>query len=151
MRLKSDSGTYVKGENEGVVYLVLYVDNLFLGKEIQRIKEVKRELNKEFKTKDLGEARFLLGIEIKRQKNGDVREKYANDALAGFGMGNSNPLTTPPGVGMKLDSSQQPSTDVEKEEMKKYPYEVVIGSVICIARCTRPHLAEAMSEPSKFR
>ena len=50
MRLRSDVGIYVKGEDERFVYLALYVDDLFLvGREIQRIKEVKRELNRGFK------------------------------------------------------------------------------------------------------
>ena len=154
VRLKSDVGIYVKGEGDGAVYLALYVDDLFLvGREIRRIKEVKRELNKEFKMKDLGEARFLLGIETRRQENGGVlliQEKYANDVVGRFGMGNCNPVTTPLGVGIKLDTSQQPSADVEKEEMAKYPYRSVIGSVMYLARCTRPDLAEAVSELSKF-
>ena len=38
---------------------------------------------------DSSEARLLLGIEIRRQKNGDVflvQEKYARDVLSRFNM-----------------------------------------------------------------
>jgi len=72
-RLKSDVGIYVKGKGEEAVYIALYVDDLFmLGIKLVKIEVVKRGLGKEFKMKDLGEAKFLLGIEIRRRDNGDV-------------------------------------------------------------------------------
>ena len=72
-RLKSDVGIYVKGKGEEVVYIALYVDDLFmLGMKLVNIEVVKRGLGKEFKMKDLREAKFLLGIEIRRRENGDV-------------------------------------------------------------------------------
>ena len=83
VRLKSDVGIYVKGKGEEAVYIALYVDNLFMvGMKLGNIDVVKQGLGKEFKMKDLGEARLLLGIEIRRQENGDaflVQEKYARD------------------------------------------------------------------------
>ena len=45
--------------------IALYVDDLFLvGELLGEIEKVKAGLSTEFKMKDLGEARFLLGIEI---------------------------------------------------------------------------------------
>ena len=68
MRLKSDVGIYVKGEGEEAVYIALYVDDLFMvGMKLANIEVVKQGLGREFKMKDLREARFLLGIEIRRQ------------------------------------------------------------------------------------
>ena len=56
-----------------IVYIALYVNDLFLvGKSLSEIMEVKGGLHKEFKMKDLGEAKFLLGVEIRRRKNGNV-------------------------------------------------------------------------------
>ena len=72
-RLRSDFGIYVKGEWKHAVYIASYVDYLFLaGRKLSNIEVVKRGLCEEFKMKYLGEAKFLLGIEIKRQKNGEV-------------------------------------------------------------------------------
>ena len=49
----------------------LYVDDLFIvGMKLINIESVKKGLCAEFKMKDLGEVKFLLGIEIKRQENG---------------------------------------------------------------------------------
>ena len=68
--------------------------------------------------KDLVEARFLLGIEIRRHKNGDVllvQEKYARDVISRFNMEGCKPVSTPLELGSHLDSSQQPISDVNKE------------------------------------
>lgn len=55
------------------MYIASYVDDLFLmERSLERIKKVKRGLLAEFNMKDLGEAKLLLGIEIRRHKNGDV-------------------------------------------------------------------------------
>ena len=73
---------------------------------LEEIKKVKAGLSTEFKMKDLGEARFLLGIEIRRQANGDillVQEKYAGDVVKHFNMEGSNPVSTPMELGTHLD------------------------------------------------
>ena len=154
VRLKSDVGIYVKGEGEGAVYIALYVDDLFMvGMQPKNIEVVKQGLGKEFKMKDLGEARFLLGIEIRRQKNGDVflvQEKYARDVLSRFNMEGCKSVSTPLELGTHLDSSQQPTSDVDKEQMVGIPYRSAIGSLMYLATCTRPDISAAVSELSKF-
>ena len=153
-RLKSDFGIYVKGEGDDAVYIALYVDDLFMvGKMLGRIREVKDGLSSQFKMKDLGEAKFLLGIEIRRQSNGDVllvQERYARDVVKRFNMEGCKSVSTPLELGHQLDSSQQPTSDEEKGEMESIPYRSAIGSLMYLATCTRPDLAAAVSELSKF-
>ena len=61
--LKSDVGIYMKGSGEDAVYIALYVDDLFMvGLKLVNIEVVKEGLRREFKMRDLGEARFLLVI-----------------------------------------------------------------------------------------
>ena len=154
VRLKSDVGIYVKGEGEEAVYIALYVDDLFMvGMKLTNIEVVKQGLGKEFKMKDLGEARFLLGIEIRRQKNGDVflvQEKYARDVLSRFNMEGCKSVSTPLELGSHLDSSQQPTSDIEVEQMINIPYRSAIGSLMYLSTCTRPDISAAVSELSKF-
>ena len=154
VRLKSDFGIYVKGEGENMVYIALYVDDLFLvGRVLERIKEVKDGLHGEFKMKDLGEAKFLLGIEIRRQDNGDVflvQERYARNVVKRFNMEGCKSVSTPLELGSHLDMSQQPSTEEEKAAMATVPFRSAIGSLMYLATCTRPDLAAAVSELSKF-
>ena len=154
VRLKSDVGIYVKGKGEEAVYIALYVDDLFMvGMKLANIEVVKQGLGKEFKMKDLGVARFLLGIEIRRQENGDiflVQEKYARDVISRFNMKGCKPVSTPLELGTHLDSSQQPISDVDKEQMCSIPYRSAIGSLMYLSTCTRPDISAAVSELSKF-
>ena len=105
-------GVYVKGEGDDAVYLALYVDDLLMvGIRMESIDVVKRRLGEEFKMKDLGEARFLLGMEIRRQENGYVllvQERYARDVISRFNMQGCKPVSTPLDLGCQLDSSRQP-------------------------------------------
>ena len=112
--MRPDFGIHIKGEGEDLVYIALHVDDLFLvGRKQGNIEEVKRGLHEEFKMKDLGEAKFLLGIEIRRQKNGDVflvQERYARDVIGRFNMEGCKPVSMPLDLGCHLDtlSSQSP-------------------------------------------
>ena len=48
-----------------VVFLVLYVDDILLiGNDVGRLTEVKLWFVKQFDMKDLGEATYVLGIQI---------------------------------------------------------------------------------------
>lgn len=74
--------------------------------------------------KDLGEAKFLLGIEIRRQVNGDVfliQKRYARDVVKRFNMEGCKYLSTPLELRSQLDTSQQPVNDEEKSEMIDIP------------------------------
>ena len=138
----------MKGEGDDAVYIALYVDDFFLvGKKLGRLREVKDGLSSQFKMKDLGEARFLLGIEIRRQPNGDiflVQERYARDVVKQFNMEGCKSVSTPLELGHQLDSSQQPASDEEKKEMENIPYRSAIGSFMYLGTCTRPDLAAAV-------
>ena len=103
--------------------------------------------------KDLGEAKILLGIEIRRQPNGDVflvQERYARDVVKRFNMEGCKSVSTPLELGNQVYSSQQPAGDEEKGEMENIPYRSAIGSLMYLATCTRPDLVAAVSELSKF-
>ncbi|GJX15405.1 retrotransposon protein, putative, ty1-copia subclass [Tanacetum coccineum] len=53
-----------------VVFLILYVDDiLIMGNNIPRLKEVKDYIGKCFSMKDLGEAAYILGIKIYRDRS----------------------------------------------------------------------------------
>ena len=144
----------MKGDGDSAIFIALYVDDLFLvGEMLEEIKKVKAGMSTKFKMKDLGEARFLLGIEIRRQANGDillVQEKYARDVVKRFNMEGSKPVSIPMELRTHLDISQQPVTDEERSEMVNVPYKSAIGTLMYLATCTRPDLSASVSELSKF-
>ena len=60
---------YKKVSGSSVTFLVLYVDDiLIIGNDIGMLNDVKSYLNKCFSMKDLGEAAYILGIKIYRDR-----------------------------------------------------------------------------------
>ena len=68
--LSIDEPCVYKLIHEGkVVFLVLYVDDILLmGNDVGKLSEVKVWLAKQFDMKDLGEAAYILGIQIFRDR-----------------------------------------------------------------------------------
>ena len=53
-----------------VAFLILYVDDILLiGNDIEFLSSIKGYLNKNFSMKDLGEATYILGIKIYRDRS----------------------------------------------------------------------------------
>jgi ATP-binding cassette subfamily B (MDR/TAP) protein 1 len=51
------------------IILLLYVDDiLIVGKNISKIARLKKELRKSFTMKDLGPAKYILGMRIERDR-----------------------------------------------------------------------------------
>nr|GEX23515.1 retrovirus-related Pol polyprotein from transposon TNT 1-94 [Tanacetum cinerariifolium] len=72
---------YQKASGSNVIFLILYVDDIILmGNHIPSLQEVKTNLGKCFSVKDLGEAAFILGINIYRDRS-RRDEAYAKCSL----------------------------------------------------------------------
>lgn len=66
----ADQCVYVKGKNGNYVYVSLYVDDMIIAaKTSKEIEDVKAALKNSFKIEELGEAKFILGIEIDHDRN----------------------------------------------------------------------------------
>jgi len=62
---------YNKLPSGDCIYLLLYVDDMLITfKSRSAIDKLKKDLSSEFKIKDLGEAKKVLGIEIERDRKG---------------------------------------------------------------------------------
>ena len=60
---------YKKVSGSSVAFLILYVDDILLiGNDIEFLDSIKGYLNKSFSVKDLGEAAYILGIKIYRDR-----------------------------------------------------------------------------------
>jgi hypothetical protein len=68
-RRKEDHCVYFKLIGDHLIYLVLYVyDMLLIGNNKEIIQDVKTQLSSKFNLKDLGASNFILGMEIKRDR-----------------------------------------------------------------------------------
>lgn len=70
----ADHNLYIKKTFTGsFTTLFLYVDDVLLtGNDMSEINHVKESLHAQFRIKDMGEAKFFLGLEIARSKEGTV-------------------------------------------------------------------------------
>nr|GEW44431.1 hypothetical protein [Tanacetum cinerariifolium] len=85
---------YLKASGSNVAFLVLYVDDILLmGNSLAMLQEVKSWLCKCFSRKDLGEAAYILGIKIIRDKSKRLialsQSAYLEKILKKFRMKNS--------------------------------------------------------------
>jgi hypothetical protein len=66
---EEDNCIYVKFRSGKFIFLILYVDDILLASsDISLLLETKRFLSSNFDMKDLGEASFVLGIEIHQDR-----------------------------------------------------------------------------------
>jgi hypothetical protein len=68
-RSKEDHCVYFKLIGDHLIYLVLYLDDMFLiGNTKEIIQDVKTQLSSKFDMKDIGAANFIYGMQIKRDR-----------------------------------------------------------------------------------
>ena len=155
-RSKDESCVYVKSSGSIVVFLVLYVDDILLiGNDIPTLQSVKTWLGKCFAMKDLGEAAYILGIRIYRNRSkrliGLSQSTYLDKILKRFNMLDSKKGYLPMQHGTVLSKKQEPSNVAELEKMSRVPYASAVGSIMYAMTCTRPDVSFALSMVSRFQ
>jgi hypothetical protein len=141
-----DQCTYLKMSGSNFTILVLYVDDILLASNsLDMLHESKRLLSHNFDMKDLGEASYVIGIEIHRDRiNGTLglsQKAYIDRVLTRFNMQHSSPSVAPVVKGDVFGSFQCPKTEDEKAQMRMIPYASVVGSLMYAQVCTRPDIA----------
>ena len=144
-----------KFSNDDFIILLLYVDDmLIVGRNVSRINNLKKELSKSFAMKDLGPAKQILGMKIVRERGVKKlwlsQERYIEKVLQRFNMDKAKAVSCPLANHFKLSSKQFPSTDKEKEEMKKILYASAVGSLMYAMVCTRPDITHAVGVVNRF-
>ena len=130
-------------------------DILLIGNDIPTLQSVKSWLGKCFSMKDLGEAAYILGIKIYRDRSqrlfGLSQSGYIDKVLKRFSMQDSNRGFLPMSHGIKLSKSQCLTMKDEIERMDKIPYASAISSIMYAMFCTRPNVSYALSMTSRFQ
>jgi hypothetical protein len=88
---EEDNCIYAKFRNGKFIFLILYVDDILLASsDVSLLLETKRFLSSNFDMKDLGEASFVLGSEIHRDRRKGVlrlsQKAYLEKVLKKFSM-----------------------------------------------------------------
>ncbi|KAL6327870.1 hypothetical protein AAG906_026549 [Vitis piasezkii] len=130
-----DRCIYLRVSGSSYIFLVLYVDDILLASnDPDLLIETKHMLSTHFDMKDLGEASYVLGIKILRDRANGVlklsQRTYIEKILKRFNMHNCSSTKAPIVKGDKFSKAQCPQNDDEREEMRTIPYSSVVGSLI---------------------
>ncbi|KAJ9545825.1 hypothetical protein OSB04_025532 [Centaurea solstitialis] len=147
---------YTKFSGSIVTFLVLYVDDILLiGNDVPTLQSVKTWLSKCFQMKDLGEAAYILGIKIYRNRSrrliGLSQSTYIDKILKRFRMNESKKEFIPMQHDIVLSKAQCPVSSEDQDKMKSVPYASAIGSIMYAMLCTRPDVAYSISVTSKYQ
>ena len=106
-------------------------DILIIGNDIGMLSTIKAWLSRHFSIKDLGEASYILGIRIYRDKSKRM-----------LGLSQSRYIET--------IVKQVWHGKFQRANMNMIPYASAIGSIMYVMLCTRPDIAHALSVMSRY-
>ena len=146
-----DPCLYIRRDNQGVSYLLAYVDDVcYLGCEAHR-KEFVHNVNIEtnpthgFKIRDYGVPTSFLGMEIKRNIAGKTlsltQTTYIRSIAKRFNVTRDDAPTTPLPPGLKIEEL---ADSVLLDEHGITKYRAMVGSILYAVHCCRPSCAHAV-------
>ena len=105
---------YKKVSGSSVAFLILYVDDMLLIRnDAEFLDSIKGYLDKSFSMKDLGEAAYILGIKIYRDRSrrliGLSQSTYHDKVLKKFKIDQAKKGFLPVLQGVKLSKTQDPT------------------------------------------
>ena len=126
----------------------IYVDDLYVCYENEVcIDKLKNCLINYFDIRDLGEAKQILGMRMKREGKHTIyldQSQYIKELLEKFNMKDCNGVATPLEVGKLLNKAK------DEEKIENVPYQELLGSLNYLSVCTRPDITHAVSKLSQF-
>lgn len=151
--LKSRADPCVYFTKDKSLIVAVYVDDLLIFWKDEELKnKLKSSLNTWFKMKDMGKATNCVGINISYTEDGISLDqtKYIEDILQKFNMAECKPVKTPSDTNQKLSVNMCPKTENEIREMANVPYQEAVGSLLYLVQGTRPDLAFAVNDVSRY-
>jgi hypothetical protein len=142
-----DANLYYKVVDGESLFLILYIDDLFLTEAEHLIALCKHELASKFDMKDLGMMHYFLELEV-WQRTDEIflsRGKYIVEILRRFGILDCKSMTTPMVMNLKKLSEPSSYSDLIDPTI----YRQLIGSLTYLVN-TRQDICYALSALSKF-
>lgn len=143
-----DPCIYFSGNNSLII--AIYVDDfLIFYRQEAKLLELKAYLSSTFSMKDVGPAKGCIGMNIHQGKESIEIDQvgYIQDILDRFGMSSANAVGTPSDTSIKL-SAQMVNDD--NSIVGKVPFQEAVGSLLYLTQATRPDIAFAVNDVSRF-
>eukprot|EP00253_Pinus_taeda_P002769 PITA_02769 len=122
-----DSNLYTKIDNNKLLILVVYVDDIIFGSNEEAMsRNFSSIMQQEFEMSLLGELTYFLGLQVQQRKDGILlsQTKYLKQILKMYGMEDSKPVCTPMVTGCSLSSND------ESAVVHQTTYRSMIGSLL---------------------
>jgi len=146
---EADKCVFAGHYGQQIVYLAIFVDDgLIACKSREILSSIIKELSHEFDI-TIGDASLFVGMQINRDRKRKStfinQSAYVRTVLKRFGMNEAKAVSVPadPNVILKPVLS-------ENEYESHVPYREIIGSLMFLATVTRPDIAFAVNNLSKF-
>ncbi len=143
---KSDRCLFVRRNDEGLAYVLVYVDDcLIAAQDEQELTTIKEELKKELNIKDLGALSTFIGVDFKETSTGALaasQSNYIDELSKRFNVVDAHTTNKLPVV----DTLELDSEPVDES----VPYRSIIGGLLYIASMTRPDISAAVSYLSRY-
>ncbi|MBW0486108.1 hypothetical protein O181_025823 [Austropuccinia psidii MF-1] len=135
--------------SEGIpLWLYIHVDDIAIfGREVDLFK---RQIAAEFEIKDIGQADLMLGVKI-TQEEGSItldQQHFAKSLLELYGMGSSQPASTPLIPNCHLERATV--DEVDKLRALGVKYHSAIGSIKYLSTSRHPNLSFSISTLSQL-
>jgi hypothetical protein len=139
-----------------MIFLVLYVDDILLASnDLGLLHETKQLLSQSFEMKDLGDASYVIGIEIHRDRQHKIlrlsQKAYIEKVLERFRMGDCKSSVAPITKGERFSKDQCLKNELEQQQMKSIPYASAVGSLMYTQVYTRPDIALAVGMLGRYQ
>jgi hypothetical protein len=153
--LDSDRSIYIYVKDDVCIIVPIYIDDITLASKFAAaLDKAVHTLFQHFKLRDLGPTKFLLGVEITRDRSKHSislsQRQYIIDMLECFKMSDCKPVSTPMTPGLQLTKEMGPKTEEDIFAMSSIPYLSAVGSLSFAAIFTHPDIAFAVGYLAHF-
>lgn len=142
----ADNCLFTYNSSKGTLILIVYVDDLLIsGTSESLVQELKHSLHAAFTIKDLGFAKYFLGLEVARSSAGIFvnQRKYISDLIADTGLLDAKVTNVPLPKGLHLQGNEGELNDNPSQ------YRRLVGRLLYLG-FTRPDIMHSVHLLSQF-
>jgi hypothetical protein len=152
-RILSDPCIYVRWKDNGFTIAGVYVDDILYFSSLQEANEdFLQELTEQYKVKDLGAAKWALGIHVVQSNNKTTisQAQYAKDLANRYGRYLPTRQCTSPFGAVSTQDLAVEAESKSEESMFKEIYMAALGAVTYLACGSRPDLSFPVALLARF-
>jgi hypothetical protein len=152
---QADQSVRIRSVKGDTTITCTYTDDITgMSSSPEEYKKAVIELGSEFKLKDLGDLKHVIGLGVNRKRELKYMEisqtAFILRSLKRFGLEDCTPKYTPLPPGLVLSMSDCPSSDEDHVFMADKPYREMLGTGLYLQMASRVDLSQPMAVLSRF-